>query len=430
MKENIFKRITSTSEKKALVENFFFLSCLQVTDYALPLITLPYLVRVLGPEKYGLIAFAQALVQYFVILADYSFNLSATREISINVSDKNKVSEIFSSVMAIKFCFMIIGCIILSVMVACFARFKSDWVLYFLTFSMIFGQVLFPVWFFQGMQKMKYITFLNITSKVIFTISIFIFVRKMQDYIYVPLINSLGFLFIGVLALWIAYAKFEVYFVFPTLESIKKQLRDGWHIFISRISMSLYATSSTFILGLFTNNTFVGYYSGADKIVRAVQKLSSPMSDSVYPYISKLANESKEKALKFIRKLLIFAGGASMIASLVLFLFAKPIIGVVLGHQYQESVIVLKILAFVPFLAISATILGTQTMLAFNLKEAFSKILISAGVINITLALLLTPLYKQIGISISVLCTEFFVAFTMFFYLKSKNLIQIHNRNI
>ncbi|ADY73990.1 polysaccharide biosynthesis protein [Desulfurobacterium thermolithotrophum DSM 11699] len=410
------------SDKKRLLENFFFLSVLQGANYILPLITLPYLVRVLGPEKFGLIAFAQAFIQYFNILTDYGFNLSATREISIHRENKEKIAEIFSSVMIIKFALLILSFIIMTIIVFSFEKFRKDWLIYYLTFGIVIGQALFPVWFFQGMERMKYITILNITAKLIFTVSIFVFVHEVSDYIYVPLLNSLGFLVTGILALRIVIKDFGFNFKVPSLIAIKRQLKEGWYIFISTVAISLYTISNTFILGLFTNNTIVGYYSAAEKIVKAVQGLITPVSQTIYPYISKLINKSKERGLKFIQKVTFLIGGISFLLSVGIFIFADLIVKFLLGNQYTESVVVLKILSFLPFIIALSNIFGIQTMLNFNYKKAFSKILVSASIINILLAFVLVPLYQHVGISFAVLISEIFVTVSMFVYLQKKGI--------
>lgn len=423
------RSFVSVPEKRTLLGNFISLSALQGINYILPLITVPYLVRVLGPEKFGLIAFAQAFIVYFAMITDYGFNLSATRKISIYRENKKKISEIFSSVIFIKFSFMLISFLVLAGLIFAIPKFRSDWLIYFLTFCMIIGNVLFPIWFFQGMERMKYITFLNLLAKAIFTVAIFIFIRERADYLYVPLINSLGFITAGILSLWIVGKNFEVKLKIPSLDLLIEELRDGWHIFISTVGISLYTVTSTFILGLFTNNTIVGYYSAAEKLIMAVQGLLDPVSQTIYPYISKLASESQERALNFIRKSMILVGAGGFLISLAIFTFATSIINIVLGIQYQESIIVFKILAFLPFIVGLSNIFGIQTMLTFNMKEAFSKILISGGFLNIILAILLTPLYKHIGISISILTTEIFVTTVMFLYLKYKNINFIYFNN-
>jgi len=409
-------------DRKRLIENFFSLSILQGMNYILPLITLPYLVRVLGPEKFGLIAFAQAFIQYFNILTDYGFSLSATREIAIYREDKEKLSEIFSAVMIIKFGLLLFSFVVLSVIVFGFNKFHRDWEIYYLTFGMVIGQVLFPIWFFQGMEKMKYITFLNITARLIFTVSIFVFVHKVSDYVYVPLLNSVGFLIVGILAFWITLWDFGVRFKITSWDNIKRQLKEGWYIFISTVAISLYTISNTFILGLFTNNTIVGYYSAAERVIKAIQGLLTPVSQTIYPYISKLVSESKEKGIKFIQKITFLIGGISFILSLFIFIFASLIVEIVLGDKYVESIPVLRILAFLPFIIGLSNIFGIQTMLTFNYKKAFSNILICASIINIVLAFILVPFYQHIGISVSVLISEIFVTVTMFLYLQLKGI--------
>jgi len=419
------KRLTNTEDKRRLLSNFMSLSVLQGANYVLPLITLPYLVRVLGPEKYGLIAFAQAFIQYFNILTDYGFNLSATREISIHRDNAQKVSEIFSSVMIIKFCLFVLSFVIMSIIVFSFWKFRQDWPIYYLTFGMVVGQLLFPVWFFQGMEKMKYITFLNITSRLIFTFAIFVFIRQTSDYIYVPLLNLFGYLVAGALALRIVFRGFKVGFKVPSYSSLIHQLKEGWYIFISTMAISLYTVSNTFILGIFTNNTIVGYYSGAEKIIKAVQGVLSPISQTIYPHISKLASESKDQALRFIRKMTFLVGGGSFVLSLIVFIFADTIVRILLGSQYLESIAVLRILSFLPFIIGLSNIFGVQTMLAFDLKKGFSNILISASIINIILAFILVPIYKHIGISFAVIISETFVTSSMFLFLQNKGIKKI-----
>jgi PST family polysaccharide transporter len=175
-------------------------------------------------------------------------------------------------------------------------------------------------------------------------------------------------------------------------------------------------------LGLFTNNTIVGYYSAAEKIIRAIQGLLGSISQTIYPYVSKLMYESKEYGIKFLRKVMLLIGSFSFILSLIIFIFADLIVRIVLGSQYTESVIVLRILAFLPFIIGLSNIFGIQTMLTLNFKKAFSNILISASFLNLVLALILVSSLKHIGISISVLISEMFVTLSMYIYLKNKGI--------
>ena len=181
---NKVKKTINSGENKRLLGNFFSLSILQIFSYVLPLLTLPYLVRILGVETFGLISFATAFIIFFNILVDYGFNLSATREISVHRENKKKTTEIYSSVLTIKFILIILSFIILSFIVFIFEKFNSHIELYFITFISVIGQAFFPIWYFQGMEKMRYITIINISSKVIFTMAIFIFVHKVGSIIY------------------------------------------------------------------------------------------------------------------------------------------------------------------------------------------------------------------------------------------------------
>ncbi len=285
-------KILTKEEFRNLSSNFISLTLLQGLNYLLPLVTLPYLVKTLGIDNFGLLSFATAMIAYFGILTDYGFNLTATKEISMNRDNKSKVVEIFSSVMSIKFLLLLFSFLLLNILVFSFERFSKDWLIYLLSFGSVVGQFLFPIWFFQGMEKMKYMTYLNLVSKLIFTIAIFVFIEQKEDIYLVPLFFSLGAIIAGLLSLYIIYREFNIEFKLQKLSTLKEYLTQGWHVFISRFYVSMYTTTNLLLLGLFTNTTIVGYYSIAEKIVLAISGLYEPLNQTLYPYLARKYKEN------------------------------------------------------------------------------------------------------------------------------------------
>ena len=391
--KNIFK----SKEYKRILENMISLTGLQFASYILPLITLPYLTLVLGPEKFGLTQYAISLITYFQFFTDYGFNLSATRELAICRDDNQKISQIFSSVMFIKLCLCILSFIILLLIVMFIPKFNEDSYVYILTFGMVIGYMLFPTWLFQGLEYMRYTSILNIIGKIVFTVLIFIFIHDTTDYMLVPLINSLGYILVGILGIYIALTKFNIKITIPSIRDIKYHLREGWYVFISTIAINMYTTTNTFLLGLLTNNTLVGYYSIAEKIILAVNGLLNPISQALYPFISRtVKTDDKTRSIEFIRKITKIMTLVGIVLSAGLFIFAKPIILLLFGQSYVNSVIILQIISIVPLAVSLSTVFGVETMLTFNYKKAFTSIVMIGGIIDIVLGIILITLMKEI----------------------------------
>lgn len=401
--------ILEISSIRKIIENVLSLSILQIFNYVLPLVTFPYLLRVLGPGNFGLVMFSQALIQYFALITDYGFNLSATREVSIYREDRRKLSAIFSSVFITKILLLVVSFFILVILLVSFEEFRDFWYIHLFTFCSLIGNVFFPVWLFQGLESMKYISILNGISKIVVTIFIFLLIRESDDYYLVPLLNSLGNVLMGMIAWWIALRKFHLSFTFPNKDAIKSHLIDGWYVFISTFSTSLYTVSNTFLLGLFASNTIVGYYSAVEKIVKSLYNLYMPVSQTLFPYISHLAKREKRKVLEFIKFSFFILGLGSFLVSVGICLFSKQIVKWLLGTEHLLPVDLLTIFSFLPFVLVLSNLLGTQTLLAFNFKKIFTMSIVIPSLLHIALSIIFTPFYLAYGLAFVTMFTEILI---------------------
>lgn len=415
---NKIKKITDTEVKKKLLSNFFSLTVLQGANFILPLITFPYLIRVLGAEYFGLLAFALATITYFNIIVDYSFNLTATKDISINRNDKKKLIEIFSVVMTIKFFLLLFSFLILVILVSSFEKFKNDALVYFLTFGIVIGQALFPIWFFQGMEKMKYITYINLSSKIIFTISIFLFVKEESDYYIVPLLTSIGFIISGIYSFYIIKKDFEISYTFQKLEMIKDYFLDGWHIFLQQFYVGLYGPINIIILGFFTNNTIVGYYSIAEKILSIPSSIYGIINQVYYPHAVKTFNSNILTYFNQIKKVSIFYILTAITSTIVLIYFGEIIIELITGSK--EINIIIDILTILSLGLVFSAFgqLFTQMFITLSKAKILNTISFRVMVFNLILSPPVIYYFGVIGLAYLVIMRQLIVISTCYILIR------------
>ena len=398
-------------EKRTLLENFLSLGVLQVVSYALPLINLPYLSRVLGVDKFGLVFFAFAFMQYFIILTDYGFGLSATREIAVNRHNQNNLSNIFNAINTLKWLLLGVSFIILLILITLVPKLHQNWLVFLLSFLMVVGNAIYPVWFFQGMERMKYITFLNILAKVIFVGLIFIFVKQESDYIIVPLFNSLGFLISGVIGFIFAVRNFKLKLYIPSVKAIVKQFKYSTEFFISRVSVSAFNNTNSFCLGLISSNIMVGYYVAAEKIYTALSGLQGPITQALYPFIA------KNKNIKLFKKIYCFAILINTCICGFVFIFAKDFITIFYGAHMVLAYKVLRIFCLGTLIVVPHVLLGYPFLGALGYTKEANASVIYASIIHILglTTLYLTGHMNIYSIAIMATCTEY-VVFAMRVY--------------
>lgn len=269
-----------------LFKNFSYISVLQVFLMVIPLITYPYLVRILGADLYGVVITAQILASYCSIFVDFGFKKVSARHISINRNDKAKLSEIMSAILIARIALWLISFCIYLMLVKSVSTYNEHFLLFLFSFGLTFNELLFPQFFFQGIEKMGSITLINVVIRVIFVVLIFLFITQKEDYVLIPLFLSIGYFIGGLYSLFIIFGRYGVNFVNPGLNVIKKYLFDALPIFSTDVICTIKDKFNYIIIGQLIGMSEVVIYDLGAKIVNLVVTPSSILSTVLFPRIA------------------------------------------------------------------------------------------------------------------------------------------------
>lgn len=394
----IKKRINSNKDGKVLIQNFAYLSLLQVAGYIFPLITMPYLARVIGVDGFGKIAFASAIMVWVQTITDWGFNFTATRDVAQNRENSHKVSEIFSNVLWARCALMLLSFLFLMLLVALFPTFRANLDILFVSFLLVPGYLLFPDWFFQAMEQMKYITILNVISKLIFTVAVFFFIKEKDDYILQPLLISLGYLVSGSIALYYILVEWKIKLVTPTIKNILETIKHSTDVFLNNLMPNLYNSFSTVILGFFGGDIANGKLDAGTKFINIAQQLMSVLSRTFFPFLSRKLDKHHIYARINI--------ALSLCMSALLFVFAPFIIDVFFTEEFNDSVMVLRIMSFSIFFLALSNIYGTNYMIIAGYERELRNITTVVSIIGFVASFPLICIYGFIGAAVTVTLTR------------------------
>ncbi|MBF4984147.1 oligosaccharide flippase family protein [Nonlabens mediterrranea] len=287
-----------SGEQKTVAKNYGALVILQGLNYLLPLLIIPFLERQLGLEKFGLVMLAQYLMVFCVVSTDFGFNLTATREISLIKSQNGDYSKIYFKVFWARMILLVIVFLILMTVVFSFERFSQNWAVYLLSYGVVIGQAIFPVWFFQGIEKMRLITIINVIAKTIFTILLFLFITGPDDFIKVPVFNSIGFIIAGIISFMISLK--YVSWQWPNFKGTKEFYKESFQVFSSNVASQIGVAANGLILGFFAGDAVVGVYSAFEKLILAAKNMYVPIYQAIYPYMSRKSWPQKKKMMMLL----------------------------------------------------------------------------------------------------------------------------------
>ncbi len=402
-----------------LLANLGYLTILKSFNLILPLIVYPYLIRVLGTDNYGLVVFAEATIMYLVILISFGFELSATKEVSIHRDNPEKINEIVSSVYIIKGLIFLICFTFLFVGLSFFPEYGHYKLLFLLTMHLAIFEFLFPLWFFQGIEKMKYITYLNLLNRGAFFILMLLFIKSKNDFLLVPLIHGIGSLIVIGFSFYILYFKEKVRFKLPKKPMLVGYFKESLIYFGSTFSIQIFTNSNRFLIGSFFGMTNLAYYDIVEKIIRILSVPTAILRTILLPFVSK----TKDKLIvRNVTKVMTLF--SLIIVSLVL-MFSDNLIELIAGSHNAKASYYLKIYSFIIIFYNLSNYYLVVSINAFGYQKKFMKLMIYSMFLylfQISLILTLkTPLIEFFIFSLFIV--ELFIVIMTYKIAKEKNLL-------
>lgn len=404
MSELIIKRYLHKIVTSKSVTNGIWLYALQFFNLVVPLLTLPYITRILGSESYGTFSIALNVITYLQVVVEYGFGMSATRKVAIE--GKKNLNRTFTAV--------ILGRLILLLCSLCIAGLyltvnrgdQSLCISFAILLVCLLGYCVQMNWAFQGLQEMKYISIINVLGRSISTALIFIFVKSEKDIFVYSLLYSVSPFLSGYLGLFIAKKRYQLKIIRISLCDVLSELKDGFCVFTTQLSSKVFGAIGITFLGIYSTNSIVGAYSAIQKIPNILILMWSPIAQIIYPIASARFNSQFSNGYDFVKKIRKIVMPFFFLVALGIGLFAQKVVIILFGSEYAAFYVWLYPLLAWLLVAIDNNFWGIQLLLGSGHdKEYGSAFNISVG-ITIIVNFLLIYLFSGSGASIAPLLSE------------------------
>lgn len=393
--------INKIRNNSGIFGNMASLGILQIANYIIPIIVIPFIVRGLGVDKFGVVSYAQNIISYFTIIVTYGFEYSATREIAINKNDPKSIQATFWNVMICKFILLGSSFLLFILLSLFWGKIQEDYKLYLILFSINIGFTLFPTWFFQGIENMKSMAIINFLIKVFgMGLSIF-FVNTPDDYLIYAAMPSFSYAIFGILSFIYVVKKYNLQFC-SNKKGVIHESKKGFPIFLNSLFATLYTTANITILGIFMDDYNVGIYSGAHKIIMAILMVTSmPINLAIFPSISRKIEESKDSGIRYYQKMLFYVFLLSVVVSFGCYLFSPILVKIMLGEEFLKAIPLLQYFSALPTLVIMASMFTVQGLYGLGYARFAPIVGLIVGSICIICNLYLIPIYGIFGAATS-----------------------------
>ena len=407
----------------SIKKNFAYKSVLTLSTYLINFITFPYVARVLGVERIGLVNFVDNTVNYFLLFATMGVGLLGVREIAAVKEDKKRRDQVYSSMLALNLLFTLVSLGIYLLCISTIPKLCQYDELFYIGTAKILFTVFLVEWFFTGVENFRYITLRSILIKVLYIISVFLFVRDTSDY-RLYFILTVGVVVLNALINQLYIRKF----VRVRWNNIQlfKYLKQNVTLGIYTLMASMYLTFNVMYLGLVSNNTEVGYYTTAFKLYSVILGFFTAFTNVMLPRMSSLlANGEKDRFQELVNR--SFSVMATCCIPLILcsMIMAPQIVYILSGPGYEGAILPMRIIMPAAFAVGVAQVLAIQVLMPMKKDKVLLIASIIGAVVSLLINLLVVPSVKSVGSAVVLLCSEMGVTGMYVWYVLSQELILI-----
>lgn len=416
--------IIAKIKNNTILTNIASLGLLQMANYVIPILVIPFVVRALGADGFGKASYAQNIITYLTVLVNFGFDYSATRDIAINKDNIIKRREIFWSVISHKSILLLLSFVALGIMYFTFPRVTEDLPLYIYAALINVGFVFFPTWFFQGIEKMGKMAIFNFVSRAFGGALVVLLVREASDYRLYLFLNSIVYVFVGIVAFLYIIKKYDLLPYTYNKEEFKSSFIKSFPIFINTLCAMFYTIFGMTLLGMYVTDTELGIYSGSYRIINAITMLAAmPIHLAIFPNVSKKFNEELKSGFAYLNKIILLVTPLMFILTIVIWVLSPILVDLFLGSEFTESIKVLRFFSPLPLLIVLASFFTVQGLYALQLQKYAPLVGLIVAVFCVLLNSYIIPKYGIIGAVIAFLLSELLeiiISSSIVFYYKKK----------
>lgn len=359
--------------KKKTLGNITALSLVQWANYLLPLLVIPYITRVIGPENYGWVEVAQSFALYGIILVNYSFEIAGSRAAARSQGSVKALSNLLSSITSLKLLFFLVYLVASVAALALEQPPLSHWILFLGAALMPLGHALTPNWLFQGLEDVKSYARIALAGKTLALVAVFAWVQSPDDYIYVPAALGLGQVLPGLLLVRHATKRFGLHLTITPLKELKPLLVQGFPLFLVHLASGLNTYLLLLLLRPLLAPEELGYFAAGQKVYLAGLAIAlMPIGQALFPRLVKtLETEGKLAFEGQMKQLTLRVGLLFLALAVVGYALSTQVAPVLFGEDFTPSGQVMQWLSGAAFFAALTSVLGYQGMLALSADRAY-----------------------------------------------------------